>query len=65
MGAAGRIRVERFFNVSANTRRVAEVLQQQAIRDSLNLKPVNNLKRINKEPLVREIISKDSLQKEL
>jgi glycosyltransferase involved in cell wall biosynthesis len=64
MGAAGRTRVERFFNVSTNTRRVAEVLQQQAIRDSLNLKPVNNLKQINKEPLAREII-KSSLHKEL
>jgi colanic acid/amylovoran biosynthesis glycosyltransferase len=64
MGAAGRIRVEKFFNVSTNTQRVAEVLQQQAIRGSLNLKPVNNLKRINKEPVVREIV-KDSLQKEL
>ena len=65
MGTAARIRVEKFFNVSTNTHRVAEVLQQQAIRSSLNLKPVNNLKRINKEPLVREIITKDSLQKEL
>ena len=65
MGAAGRIRVEKFFNVSTNTQRVAEVLQQQVIRGSLNLKPVNNLKRINKEPVVREIVTKDSLQKEL
>jgi glycosyltransferase involved in cell wall biosynthesis len=65
MGIAGRARVEKFFNVSTNTHRVAEVLQQQAIRGSLNLKPVNNLKRINKESLVREIITKDTLQKEL
>lgn len=63
MGIAGRIRVEKFFNASTNTLRVSEVLKQKVIRNSLDLKPVGNANRINKS-IVREIISKDSLQKE-
>lgn len=65
MGIAGRMRVEKFFNASTNSHRVSEVIKRHMIRDSLNLKSVGNPNRINKSSLVRDIISKDSLQKEL
>ena len=65
MGIAGRKRVEKFFNASTNTHCVAEILKHQVIRDSLGLKSVSNLNRINKSSLVREIAPKDSMQKEL
>lgn len=65
MGRAGRIRVEKLFNASTNTLRVAEVLRRQVIRGSLNLKTVGNLNRNSKTSLLRDIASNDSLQKEL
>jgi hypothetical protein len=65
MGAAGRIRIEKYFNVATNTNLVANILQKRAIKDSTNLKPLKNLNRLNNQSLVREIINEDSLQKKV